>query len=146
MKSGYPIELLIVDDDQGDIDLALELLQESKYPLHIQAVTDGEKAIQYLLQQPPFENAVRPHIVLLDLNLPRKHGFEVLNVVKQDPYLKSIPVIILSTSALDKDILKSYALGANCYLTKPMDYNGFVQVIRSLDNFWFSSVQLPQDE
>jgi len=145
VRLGPPIELLIVDDDQGDIDLALELLQESKYPLHIQTLTDGEQAIQYLRQQPPFENSTKPHLILLDLNLPRKHGFEVLNVVKQDPYLKSIPVIILSTSALDKDILKSYALGANCYLTKPMDYNGFVQVIHSLDAFWFSNVQLPQE-
>lgn len=146
MTSASPIELLIVDDDQGDIDLALELLQESKYTLNIQVLTDGEKAIHYLRKQPPYQNSNRPDLILLDLNLPKKHGFEVLNVVKQDPDLKTIPVIILSTSHLDKDILKSYTLGANCYLTKPMDYNGFMQVIRSLDEFWFSSVKYPRED
>jgi len=136
-------EILLVEDNPGDIRLTIEAFKGSSIKSNLNYVMDGEDAIKYLNKQGPYEEAVRPDIILLDLNLPKKDGREVLTVVKQDPNLKSIPIIILTTSNAHSDIVKTYDLQANCYITKPVDFDQFTVIIKSIEDFWLNTVSLP---
>ena len=138
-----PIEILLVEDDPGDVDLAKESLEESKLRVNLNVVEDGVKAIDFLRKTDPYFDAPTPDLVLLDLNLPRKDGREVLADLRKDERLAAIPVVVLTTSDADEDILKSYGLGANCYVTKPVGMEQFMKVIQSIENFWFTVVKLP---
>ncbi|WP_130471298.1 response regulator [Candidatus Magnetaquicoccus inordinatus] len=142
--SVQPIEILLIEDNPGDIALTKEALLESKINNRLHAVYDGEQALAFVRRQDPYQNAPRPDLILLDLNLPRRNGREVLQEIKQDPTLRAIPVVILTTSRDEEDILRSYALHANCYVSKPVDLEKFFQVIRSIEQFWFTVVKLPQ--
>lgn len=137
--------VLLVEDNPGDIRLTQEALKESKMDIHLDVVTDGEQAIDFLMKRGKFSEAVRPHIVLLDLNLPKKNGIEVLKEVKANDSLKKIPIIVLTTSDADHDISKAYSLHANCYLLKPVDFDDFAKAIRLIEAYWFNSVQLPHE-
>lgn len=141
-----PIDILMVEDNPADIELMKEALQESKILTKIFIASDGVEALQFLSQEGKYEKAARPDLVILDLNLPKKDGREVLEQMKNDPYLKSIPVVILSSSDSDTDIIKSYNLGANCYVTKPIGLEQFLTIIQSIGDFWFSVVKLPSRE
>ncbi|MBF0154918.1 MAG: response regulator [Magnetococcales bacterium] len=145
MDTGFvkPIEILLVEDSPGDVELTREALRDSKLLNRLHVVEDGEEAMAFLRREGRFSNAMRPDVVLLDLNLPRKDGREVLEEIKADPDLKSIPVVVLTTSQSDEDILRTYQLYANCYITKPVDLNQFFSVVQSVENFWFSVVKLP---
>ena len=138
-----PIEILLVDDNPGDIRLTQEALKESKVLNNIHIVEDGMEALDFLRKKGRFKNVITPDIVLLDLNLPKRNGREVLADIKADDFLKKIPVVILTMSRAEEDILKSYSLHANCYITKPVDMDQFVKIVRSIENFWFSIVRLP---
>jgi len=137
------IEILLVEDNEGDIELTREAFKESKVRNNIHVVKDGQAALDFVYRRNAFENAVRPDVVLLDINLPKKDGKEVLKIVKNDPVLKHIPVVILTSSEAEKDIVKSYRLYANCYITKPVTLNSFMEVIRSVEGFWLGVVKLP---
>ena len=137
------IEVLMVEDDPGDADLTQELLQEAKIMVNVNVVDDGEKAIAYLRRQGAYIKAVRPDLILLDLNLPRKDGREVLQEIKSDPSLRRIPVVVLTTSDADEDILKSYNLGANSFVTKPVGLEQFANIVKSIEGFWFTVVKFP---
>lgn len=137
------IEILLVEDNPGDADLAREALVSSKIKNTLHVVSDGEKAMDFLRKKGEYAFAPRPDLILLDLNLPRKDGREVLAEVKQDDNLKRIPVVILTSSKADEDIIKSYNLHANCYITKPLDFFQFTKVVQSIENFWLSIVVLP---
>lgn len=134
--------ILLVEDNPGDIRLTQEALKESKIEIHLDVVTDGEQAIDFLLKRNRFADSVRPHIILLDLNLPKKNGIEVLKEIKSNDLLKKIPVIVLTTSDADHDISKAYSLHANCYILKPVDFDDFARVIKLVETFWFNTVQL----
>ena len=138
-----PIEILLVEDDPGDVELTQESLEESKIRVKLNVVNDGVQALEYLRKQNGYANATRPDLILLDLNMPRKDGREVLAELKIDENLKMIPVVVLTTSEADEDILKSYGLGANCYITKPVGLEQFSSVIQTFENFWFTIVRLP---
>ncbi len=138
-----PIDILLVEDNPGDADLAREVLEGTKIKNRLYVVEDGEAAMQYLHQTDDFSSSPRPDLVLLDLNLPKKDGREVLADIKSDPNLKRIPVVVLTTSDAEEDVLKSYDLHANCYITKPIDLGQFAKVVKSIENFWFSIVVLP---
>ncbi len=138
-----PIEILLVEDNPGDADLAREALENSKLHNQLHVVGDGEKAMSFLRQQGPYADAPRPDLILLDLNLPKKDGREVLAEIKADKHLRRIPVVILTTSRAEEDIIKSYDLHANCYISKPIDLNQFLHVVKSIENFWLSIVILP---
>ena len=140
------IDILLVEDNPGDVDLTLEALADSKLSNRMHVVEDGEKAMAFLRGEAPFDAHVRPDLVLLDLNLPRKDGREVLAEMKADPKLKSIPVVVLTSSAAETDVLKSYDLGANCYVTKPINLERFLEVVRCIHDFWLSIVVLPSNE
>lgn len=140
MKS---IEILLVEDNPGDVDLAREALQNSKVRNTLHVVGDGEAAMAFLRQQDKYAGTPRPDLVLLDLNLPKKDGREVLAEVKADADLKRIPVVILTTSKAEEDILVSYNLHANCFITKPIDFNQFIKVVQAIEEFWFTIVKLP---
>jgi CheY-like chemotaxis protein len=140
-----PIEILLVEDNPGDADLAREALEESKFNNDLHVVDDGEKAMAFLRREGVYANAPRPGLILLDLNLPRKDGREVLAEIKADDDLKRIPVVILTTSSAEKDVLKSYDLHANCFITKPIDLNQFLNVVKAIEDFWLSIVVLPPD-
>ena len=142
-KQAQPIDMLLVDDNPGDVRLTQEVLRDSKLINRLCVVTDGEQAMDFLKRRSTYTGAVRPDLVLLDLNLPRKNGREVLSEIKADPDLKRIPVVILTSSQAEEDVLKSYDMHANCYITKPVDLEQFVQVVRSIENFWVSIVKLP---
>jgi chemotaxis family two-component system response regulator Rcp1 len=137
------VEILLVEDNPGDVRLTTEVLKDAKLCNNINVVGDGVDAIDYLRRRGIFGSAVRPDLILLDLNLPRMDGREVLEVIKADPELKHIPVVVLTTSSAEQDILKSYALHANCYITKPVDLEQFSKVVSSIEEFWFSIVKLP---
>jgi CheY-like chemotaxis protein len=137
------VSILLVEDNPGDADLAREALEGSKLENRLHAVDDGEKAMAFLRREPPYQDAPRPDLILLDLNLPRKDGREVLAEIKSDPGLRSIPVVILTTSQAEEDVCRSYNLHANCYITKPIDLNQFLHVVRSIEDFWLSIVVLP---
>ncbi len=137
------IEILMVEDDPDDADLTQELLEEAKVFVNINVIEDGVKAMSYLRRKGAYQQAVRPDLILLDLNLPRKDGREVLQEIKEDSELKSIPIIILTTSDADKDRLKSYDLGANSFVTKPIGLTQFAQIVKSIESFWFTVVKFP---
>jgi chemotaxis family two-component system response regulator Rcp1 len=138
-----PINILLVEDNPGDADLAREALESSKMNNNLQVVNDGEKAMAFLRKEGPYSAAPRPDLILLDLNLPKKDGRQVLAEIKSDEGLKRIPVVILTTSRAEEDVLKTYNLHANCYITKPIDLNQFLHVVRSIEDFWLSIVVLP---
>jgi CheY-like chemotaxis protein len=138
------MEILLVEDDPGNVLLTQEALGENKYPVIIHDVPDGVAAMAFLRGKPPYANAARPDLVLLDLNLPKKDGREVLAEIKADPDLRSIPVVVLTTSAAEADVLRSYDLHANAYVQKPLDMDQFVDVIQTFDEFFLSVVRLPQ--
>lgn len=144
--SGKPIEILLVEDNPGDVDLAREALANSKVRNVLEVVGDGVEAMAYLRREGKYGNAVRPDLIILDLNLPKKDGREVLAEIKGDQTLKRIPVVILTTSKAEEDIVKTYNLHANCYITKPIDLNQFVRVVRSIEDFWLTIVKLPRTE
>ena len=135
--------ILLVEDNPADVRLTQEVLRETELDFVMQLARDGEQAMQILRKQAPFEDAQTPDLVLLDLNLPRKDGREVLAEVKADPDLRRIPVLVLSTSKAERDILTCYELHANCYLTKPVDLDQFGQLVQSLQQFWFGMAMLP---
>lgn len=137
-----PIEILLVEDNAGDIRLTLEAFTDAELPNHVSVVRDGVEALAFLRKEGPYACAPRPDLVLLDLNMPKKDGREVLRDVKTDPELKSIPLIVLTTSVAPADIVKSYDLHANCYLQKPAGYDDFLEMIRQVETLWFSVVQL----
>ena len=140
-----PIDILLVEDNPGDAELAREALAESKLANRLETVEDGEEAMEYLLQQGKYKNAVRPDLILLDLNLPKKDGREVLAEIKTHEELKRIPVVVLTTSKDEEDVLKAYNLHANCYITKPIDFTQFIKVVKSIEDFWLSIVVLPTE-
>ena len=135
--------ILLVEDNQADILLTREAFKESTVPHKMISVTDGVEAVSYLKRAGKYADAVRPDIILLDINLPKKNGFEVLEEIKQDPELKHIPSIVLSTSASKYDIRRAYELHANCYLIKPIELEDFLRVIRSIEDFWFNVATIP---
>ena len=138
-----PIEILLVEDNPGDVRLTKEALKEAKVINNLTVLKDGEEALAYLRRQIPYEKATRPHLILLDLNLPRKDGREVLAQIKAEDSLKRIPVVVLTTSQDEQDVLKSYNLHANCYITKPVDLDQFIRVVQSIEDFWLGIVVLP---
>lgn len=146
MMATNPIEILMVEDSPGDARLAIEALKDAKVLNHISVVEDGVEAMAFLRQEGEHADAPRPDLILLDLNLPRKDGREVLAEVKGDEALAQIPVVVLTTSQAEQDILKSYQLHANCYITKPVDLDQFMAVIKSVESFWLTVVRLPTVE
>jgi two-component system, chemotaxis family, response regulator Rcp1 len=140
-----PIEILLIEDSPSDADLAREALGQGKILNNLHFVEDGVAAIDFLRRRSTYISAPRPDLILLDLNLPKKSGVEVLEEIKTDPDLKLIPVVILTTSAAQEDILKSYSLHANCYITKPVDFVQFNRVVRLIEEFWLAVVKLPVD-
>ncbi len=138
------IHILLVEDNEGDILLIKEAFEEARILNSISAVKDGEKAIWYLDKTGSFKNAKSPDLILLDVNLPRKDGHEVLAYIKNNPNLKQIPVVMLTTSSAEKDIIESYKNHANCYITKPVEVNEFLQAITKIENFWIQLVKLPR--
>lgn len=143
MPLGRRVEILLVEDDPANVDLTREVLQEGKVLVNLCVVEDGVKALAYLNREGPYQKATRPDVILLDLNLPKMDGRELLSQIKGDDRLKSIPVVILSTSDADLDILKAYGLGCNCYITKPVGLEQFTRVVRAIEDFWFTLVKLP---
>ena len=142
-KRGRPVIILLVEDNPGDVLLTEEALQEGKVCNDLYVAEDGMEAIAFLRREGKYEDMPRPDVILLDLNLPRMDGREVLAEIKADPDLKRIPVVILTTSSADEDILKSYDLHANCYITKPVDLDQFIEVVKSVKHFWFTIVKMP---
>ena len=138
-----PIEVLLVEDDEGDVLMTREALDEGKVFNRLSVVGDGVEAIAYLRREQPYADATRPDLVLLDLNLPKRDGRQVLEEVKADPDLRRIPIVVLTTSEAEEDVLRSYDLHANAYVTKPVDFDRFVEVIRQIDDFFISVVRLP---
>jgi CheY-like chemotaxis protein len=139
------IEMLLVEDNPGDIELTRIALEDNKMSVNLNIAEDGVEALKFLKKQAPYEQAPHPDLILLDLNLPKKDGREVLAEMKADPVLKRIPVVILTTSQAEEDVLRAYNLSANCYITKPVDLDRFVKIVRSIENFWFTIVKLPPE-
>jgi len=137
------VDILLVEDNPGDVRLIQEALQDGKLLNRVATVTDGQKALAYLRKEGSYAQATRPDLILLDLNIPRKDGREVLAEIKADPHLRSIPVVIVTSSQAEEDILRSYNTHANCYVTKPVDLEKFVAVVRAIEEFWVSIVRLP---
>ncbi|MGA2090633.1 MAG: response regulator [Endomicrobiales bacterium] len=137
------IDILLVEDNPADIELAKEALSESKLLTSLHTVGDGEAAMMYLHRQGKYKAAIRPDLIILDLNLPKKDGREVLKEIKEDENLKSIPVVILTMSSAEVDMLKVYKLHANCFITKPIDFTQFISVVHAIEHFWFTIVCLP---
>ena len=142
-EEATPVEILLVEDNPGDYRLTQEALREGKVYNNLHWAKDGVEAIEFLKRRGRFKDAPRPDIILLDLNLPKKDGREVLSEIKQDDELRYIPVVILTTSKAEEDVLKSYHLHANCYVTKPVDLEKFITVVQSIDRFWLTVVTLP---
>ena len=140
-----PIEVLLVEDNPGDVRLTIEAMKEGKILNRISVAEDGVEALSFLRREGSFNNAPRPDIIFLDLNLPKKDGREVLAEIKADLSLRSIPVVVLSTSQSEEDVFRSYDLQASCYISKPIDLNRFMDVVKSLNDFWLSVVKLPQN-
>jgi CheY-like chemotaxis protein len=138
-----PIEVLLVEDDPGDVLMVREALSDHEHSNHLTVVSDGEQAMDLLHRRGAFADALRPDIVLLDLNLPRKDGYEVLAEIKGDEDLRRIPVVVLTTSEAERDILRSYELYANAYVTKPTDYERYMEMVRQIDEFFVTVVKLP---
>lgn len=138
-----PVEILLVEDSPADVALTEEALLESKLHNNLRIVTDGEAAMAFLHREPPYEAAPRPDLILLDLNLPKKNGREVLAEIKCDPSLSMIPIVIMTVSRDERDVLESYRLHANCYIQKPVRFREFIEIVKSIEAFWFSIVTLP---
>ena len=143
LSDAKPIEILLVEDSPSDAKLTMEALEAGKIANHLNHVEDGVEAINFLRRQGKYAKATRPDLIMLDLNLPRKDGRDVLREMKNDPSLKTIPVIVLTTSHADKDVLQSYEFNANCYITKPVDFQHFIDVVKSIEKFWLTVVTLP---
>lgn len=141
-----PLEVLLVEDNPGDVRLTQEAFKTGRAIKHLNVVPNGAEATDFLWRRGKYANAPRPDLILLDLNLPKKNGREVLAEIKADPELRRIPVMILTTSNADQDMFKAYNLHANCYITKPADLDQFMSVVRSIEHFWFSIVTLPDHE
>ena len=142
-RAAPPVEILLVEDNPGDVRLTKEALKEGKVYNNLHWAKDGVEALEFLKRQGKHAKAPRPDIILLDLNLPKKDGREVLALIKKDSDLKQIPVVVLTTSEAEEDVLKSYELHANCYVTKPVDLEKFIHVVQSIDRFWLTVVTLP---
>lgn len=140
-----PIEILLVEDNPGDVRLTIEALTEYKIQNNLQLVEDGEQALAYLKREPPYEGASRPDLILLDLNLPKVDGREVLQEIKGSEKLRRIPVVVLTTSAAEEDVVWSYDLHANSFVTKPVDFDSFIGVVKAIEEFWLSVVKLPRE-
>jgi two-component system, chemotaxis family, response regulator Rcp1 len=138
-----PIELLLVEDSEPDVRLTIEALREAKVKNRLWVVEDGVEALAFLRREGRHADAPRPDLILLDLNLPRMDGRQVLKEIKNDEALKRIPVVVLTTSRSEEDVLRAYHLHANCYITKPVDFNRFMEVVKSIENFWLTVVSLP---
>ena len=141
-----PVDILLVEDNPGDVRLTKEALRDAKVLNEIYVARDGVEAMEFMHRKGAFANVPTPDLILLDLNLPRKDGREVLAEIKEDPKLKHIPVVVLTTSKADEDIIKTYNLHANAYITKPVDLNRFVEIMHAIEEFWFSIVKLPPKE
>jgi two-component system, chemotaxis family, response regulator Rcp1 len=144
MQLPQPIRILMVEDDPGDVRLTREALKSEKMHLMMHDVPNGIEAMRFLRQEGAYADMVRPDLILLDLNMPRMDGREVLAELQNDPKLKRIPVIVLTTSAGEEDILTAYEMNANCYITKPMDWRQFIQVVKLIEEFWLTVVKLPK--
>lgn len=144
MKNLKLVEILLIEDNPGDVRLTQEALKDGKVKNNLHVAYDGEEATDFLFQRNQYKNAPRPDLILLDLNLPKKNGKEVLAEIKADKNLKGIPVIILTISKAEEDIIRSYDLHANCYLIKPIDLNKFFEVVKSIEDFWLTLVKLPR--
>jgi CheY-like chemotaxis protein len=140
---GNPIDILLVDDDQGDVMLTTKALRQGKLANEIHVARDGVEAMEFLLRRGEYRNAPRPDLIFLDLNMPRKDGREVLEEIKLNEQLRTIPVVVLTTSDADRDVIRSYHLHANCYVTKPVGIEQFLEVIHDIHGYWFSIVKLP---
>jgi CheY-like chemotaxis protein len=139
------LRILLVEDNPGDVRLTQEALKSGKILYDLQVVRDGVQAMDFLRKNPPYADVVTPDLILLDLNIPRKNGQEVLREVKEDAQLKHIPVVILTTSSAEQDISETYSKDANCYITKPFDFEQFTNVIKLIDDFWLSIIKLPKE-
>ena len=146
MIAAKPIEILLVEDNPGDVRLTQEGFREGKVTNNLHVVTDGVEAMEFLRKEGGFSDSPRPDLILLDLNLPKKSGTEVLEEIKSDPDLRHIPVVMLTTSRDEQDILKSYELHCNCYITKPVGFQQFMEVVKSISEFWLMVVELPNEK
>lgn len=144
MTNAKAVEILLVEDNPGDARLTEEAFKDSRLLNSMHRVSDGVEALAYLRQEGQYAKSARPDIILLDLNMPRKDGREVLAEIKEDPELKSIPVVVLTTSDADTDVMKSYELHANCYITKPVDLEKFMHIVQRIEDFWLAIVRLPR--
>lgn len=138
-----PVDILLVEDNPGDVRLTQEAFRESKMPVKLNVVTDGEDALNYLYRRSPYENVTRPDIILLDLNIPKKDGREVLCEIKNDISLKYVPVVVLTTSNAEQDIVKTYNLNVNAYINKPVDFDKFFDIVQKIEEFWLMTAILP---
>jgi chemotaxis family two-component system response regulator Rcp1 len=138
-----PIQILLVEDNPGDVELTREALLDSKLHMQLSVASDGVQALAFLARTGPYADAPRPDLILLDLNLPKKDGRAVLSEIKRDPRLRAIPVVVLTSSRAEEDIARAYDLHANCFVTKPVDFDQFTTIVRSIEQFWFSVVKLP---
>jgi len=142
-RNGRPIEILLVEDNPADVRLTIEVFKDSRITNHISVANDGEEAMDFLHKRGKYAGEMRPDLVLLDLNLPKKDGREVLTEIKADQELKTIPIIVLTTSDADQDVWKAYDAGVNSYITKPVDLEQFIGIFRSIEDFWLTIVKLP---
>ena len=145
-RDSRPIDILMVEDSLDDIEITMEALKNTKISNNLVSVRDGVEAMALLRQEGDFKDAARPDLILLDLNMPRMDGRQVLEEIKSDPDLQKIPVVVLTTSEAEEDVLKAYELHANCYITKPVGLEQFSKVVKSIEDFWFSVVRLPGEE
>ena len=143
MKKLRPVNILLVEDNPGDVRLTQEALKEGRIDVNLEVIMDGVEAVKYLHKQPPYENALTPDLILLDLNLPKKDGREVLADIKMDEHLKKIPVIVLTTSKSEQDVMKSYKLHVNCYINKPVEFDEFFEIVKKIEEFWLGTAILP---
>jgi two-component system, chemotaxis family, response regulator Rcp1 len=144
-ENSKPIEILLIEDNRADVRLTIEALKEAKIANRLTVLEDGVEAMAFLRREGQYAEAPRPDLMLLDLNLPRKDGREVLAEVKADPDLRRVPIVVLTTSQAEEDVLRAYNLHANCYITKPVDFRQFMKVVRSIEEFWLAVVRLPRD-
>ena len=142
-KLTRPVDILLVEDNPGDVRLTQEAFRESRMPVKLSVVMDGEDALNYLYRRPPYENTTRPDIILLDLNIPKKDGREVLSEIKNDLSLKYVPVVVLTTSNAEQDIVRTYNLNVNAYINKPVDFDKFFDIVQKIEEFWLMTAILP---
>jgi two-component system, chemotaxis family, response regulator Rcp1 len=138
-----PVDILLVEDNPGDVRLTQEAFRDSRLTIKLNVVMDGEDALNYLFRRPPYEDATRPDMILLDLNIPKKDGREVLEEIKQDESLRYVPVVVLTTSNAEQDIVKTYNLKVNAYINKPVDFDRFFDIVQKIETFWLMTATLP---